>query len=31
MVEFTRDSSNRITGLLMSTGRVRKIRFTRVP
>jgi len=31
MVEFTRDSSNRITGLLMSTGRVRRIRFTRLP
>ena len=31
MVEFTRDSSKRITGLLMSTGRVRKIRFTRLP
>ena len=31
MVEFTRDASNRITGLLMSTGRVRKIRFARLP
>ena len=31
MVEFTRDASNRITGLLMSTGRVRKVRFARLP
>jgi CubicO group peptidase (beta-lactamase class C family) len=29
-VEFTRDASNRVTGLLMSTGRVRKIRFEKV-
>jgi len=27
LVEFTRDASGRVTGLLMSTGRVRKVRF----
>jgi len=29
MVQFTRDASNRVTGLSMSTGRVRRIRFER--
>ena len=30
MVEFTRDSGKRVNGLLISTGRVRKIRFEKV-
>jgi len=31
MIEFTRDQGGRLTGALMSTGRVRKIRFEKNP
>jgi YD repeat-containing protein len=30
-VEFTRDGSGRVTGMLMSTGRTRKVRFEKTP
>ena len=31
IVEFTRDANGRVTGLLASTGRVRKLRFAKTP
>jgi hypothetical protein len=31
LVEFTRDGSGRVTGMLMSTGRTRKVRFEKTP